>query len=171
MRRLEPGRLLPRVGAWTRGLAAAVGLVLVGPAHAQPAAAPLALTYEAQLRERSQLQPRVDTTLAGSPDAGIQRLEIDGLVVDLTMTRIGREFYEVFYRLWRAPDGALNFTITVQEQPLPGTGTSVTVLVNEEIAFQARLQPREDVIDGAARAAIAAARRRLTVRASADTGI
>ena len=102
-----------------------------------------------------------DTLNSDSPDAQIQRLEIDGLVVDETLTKLGRDFYDVFFRIWQAPTGAINFTITIQEQPAPGTGTIVSVRVNDEIAFQARLQPQLDYIEAAAQQAAQFAYQRL----------
>jgi curli production assembly/transport component CsgE len=94
-----------------------------------------------------------DTTASDDPDAGIQRLEIDGLVVDETLTKLGRDFYDVFFRVWQAPRDAINFTVAVQEQPAPGIGTVVTVTVNDELVFQTRLQPQPEVIEAAARQA------------------
>ena len=83
------------------------------------------------------------------------------------MTKLGRDFYDAFYRMWRAPAGAFNFTVTIQEQPVPGNGTGVTVLVDDEITFQTRLQPREEMIEGAAQQAVGYAYRRLQTRGSA----
>jgi hypothetical protein len=62
--------------------------------------------------------------------------------------------------------GALNFTITIQEQPLPQLGTLVSVHVNDEIAFQARLQPQLEQIEGAAFQAVGFTMRHLDRRAS-----
>jgi hypothetical protein len=138
--------------------------------QAQDGARPLALTYRAQLEEYGSYRRIPDTTAAGAPDAGIVRLEIDGLVVDQTITKLGRDFYQAFYQRWEAPEEALNFTITVQEQPLPNIGTGITVLVNDEIAFQTRLQPREDVILASAQQAISLCFRRLMQRAAEAPG-
>ena len=133
----------------------------------------LALTYDELLREYRRYR-RVDAPADGSaadtaasPDPDVQRLEIDGLVVDETLTKLGRDFYEGFYRLWRAPEGAVNYTVTVQERPLPSIGTLVAVRVDDEVAFQVRLLPRADAIEGAARQAVAVAQQRLLSRTSA----
>jgi len=156
---------MPRRSAAPRFLVVLALAGLLAPAvRAQDATpAPLAVTYGQLLREYAAYRPippaPADTT--DNPDAGIRRLEIDGLVVDQTLTKLGRDFYDAFYRAWSPPAGAFNFTITVQEQPLPNVGTSVTLLVNDEVTYQARLQPREEVILGAAQQAVALAFRRL----------
>lgn len=124
--------------------------------------------YEQLLREYRNMQriPEApDSTATDDPDARIKRLEIDGLVVDETQTRLGRSFYDTFYRVWESPRGAFNFTVTVQEQPVPNLGTRVTVRVNGEIAFQTQLQPREELVQGAARQAVYYVRHHLENRA------
>lgn len=123
-------------------LAAALGLGAVDGARAQAvpadtAAAPPASQVETQ------------------PPAPVPRMEIDGLVVDETITKVGRDFYDLFFARWQRPRDAYNYTIVVQEQPLPNLGTLVKVLVNDEVAYQSRLQPRYELIEEAARQAAA----------------
>lgn len=76
-------------------------------------------------------------------------LEIDGLIVDETLTKSGRDFYELFYSRWQPPPGAQNFTIIIKEQPSagPGIGTQVTVLINETKVVAIPLQPRYNIIE------------------------
>ncbi len=81
-------------------------------------------------------------------------LELDGMVLDETRTRIGRDFYDVFYRNWQAPEKARNFTVTVSEQPTPNLGTIISVSVNGSYTFRHRLQPRHDVIEEAGQIAV-----------------
>ena len=81
-------------------------------------------------------------------------LEIDGLVVDETQSRIGHEFFDLFHARWRAPRGAQGFTVVVQEQPLPNLGTRVTVRVNEDVVYQGQLQPRYEVLEESALQAV-----------------
>ena len=88
-------------------------------------------------------------------------ITIDGLVMDETRTKIGRDFYSIFYSRWQAPSDARNFTITVQEQPMPSLGTRITVQLNNQTVFQTRLQPRYEYIEQAAKQAVYATWRRL----------
>lgn len=81
-------------------------------------------------------------------------LEIDGIVVDETRSKIGRDFYDVFYQLWQAPTDAKRFTITISELPAPGLGTIIYVKVNDTETFRYRLQPRFDFIQEAGRYAV-----------------
>ena len=44
-------------------------------------------------------------------------LEIDGLLIEDTKTKSGREFYDLFYRDWNAPEEAKNYSIFIVEKP------------------------------------------------------
>src|SRR5688572_20477127 len=44
--------------------------------------------------------------------------EIDGIVVDETLTKTGRDFYDVFYSNWEAPPKVNNYSVTITERPL-----------------------------------------------------
>lgn len=99
----------------------------------------LAMTYEDQLRRYRQLERK------SGEEGG---LELFGLVVDETMTRLGRDFYNQFYDLWQAPPTRAAYTIRIQERPVPGRSTMLQVLVNDDVTFRARLSPgREGVGD------------------------
>ena len=103
------------------------------------------------------------------------------LVVDVTRTKIGRDFYEAFYQQWSnasvaalpssgfVPDSvskagavsaALNaseYLITVEDLPLPGNGftSSVSIIVDDQLLFQQFLPARRDVIEEFAGYAVA----------------
>ena len=81
-------------------------------------------------------------------------LEIDGLLVDETRTKMGRDFYELFYASWTAPEGAIGFTLVVREQPMPQMGTRVLVEINDQVVYHAQLQPRYEMIEEHAEEAI-----------------
>jgi len=74
-------------------------------------------------------------------------LEIDGLLVDDTKTKSGKDFYELFYNGWEAPPAAKNYSITVSEKPFRLTSTMILVSINENVVYQAVLQPRQDIIE------------------------
>jgi hypothetical protein len=95
--------------------------------------------------------PRAQRSAPSNPPGTIT---IDGLVMDETQTKIGRDFYDVFYSHWEAPPDAHNFTITVKEQPMPSLGTRVVVELNSQTVFQTRLQPRYAYIEQAAKRAV-----------------
>jgi hypothetical protein len=165
----------------TRSRTVAVALVVVGttlaagPVRAQPADSArvdttrgLAMGYQELLREY-RAYPLAPNGLApngaAAPDTAQGRrppgLEIDGLVVDETQTKLGRDFYDVFFSRWEAPPNAVNFTVTIREQILPNRGTRIVVEINDDVAFQAYLQPRYDAIEEAAWRGVYFARRAL----------
>lgn len=74
-------------------------------------------------------------------------IEIDGLLVDDTKTKMGKEFYDLFYSSWEAPLGAKNFTITISEKPFRLTSTLIVVSINDTPVYQSILQPRLDIIE------------------------
>jgi len=74
-------------------------------------------------------------------------LEIDGLLVDDTKTKIGKDFYDLFYSSWEAPSEAKNYTITVSEKPFRLSNTIIAVSINENLVYQAILQPRQDILE------------------------
>ncbi len=82
-------------------------------------------------------------------------LEIDGLVIDETRTRVGRDFYEKFYNLWTAPFGVSDYSIFVEEQPPRGRSVAVRVKVNDKLVSFHHLQPREEMLEAAAKLAVA----------------
>ncbi|MBB6612493.1 hypothetical protein H7F15_15720 [Pontibacter sp. Tf4] len=82
-------------------------------------------------------------------------LEVDGLIVDRTITKIGRDFYDIFHRQWEAPADAHNFTILIEEKPTRSNGAYVVVSVNDEPVFEYQLQPRYDVIEEVANYTVA----------------
>lgn len=84
----------------------------------------------------------------------IIRMEVDGMVLDETISKIGRDFYSVFYQYWEAPEKAYNYTISISEQPSPSLGTIVTVEVNDTPVYRSRLQPRYEIIEQASKQAV-----------------
>lgn len=96
---------------------------------------------------------------------------LTGLVVDETRTTIGRDFYDVFYEAWEAPEGSVNYTVVVEEQPVPSLGARVIVRINDDVAFDTRLQPRYDQIRQAALAAVSYAQRTLANAAPLSRGL
>lgn len=86
-------------------------------------------------------------------------LEIDGLLVDDTKTKSGKDFYDLFYQQWEAPVGIKNYTIFIIEKPFRLTTTMVEIMINETLVYQSFLQPRYDYIET------------LTVQAVAQTAL
>ena len=81
-------------------------------------------------------------------------LEFEGLIVDATQTKIGRDFYEIFYSSWIPDEKLPKLSIVISERPLPRLGTQVAVSVEDHEVFRQFVQPRYEVIEGNAHYAI-----------------
>ncbi|KAA9327176.1 hypothetical protein F0P96_18235 [Hymenobacter busanensis] len=119
----------------------------VGLAQAKPAAA---LPRQVEDALRRVMQPDSAATRAK-----FRPTEIEGLVVDQTITKVGHDFYDVFYTRWEAPPGASDFTVIIHEKPARGTATLVSVEVNDSEIMELPLQPKFDVVEAAAQDAVA----------------
>jgi curli production assembly/transport component CsgE len=141
---------------------------LLGPGAA--AQTPLAPPAERPLTEAP-----TDTTDTADVEAERRLMPesygITGLVVDETRTTIGRDFYDIFYDAWQPPEGSVNYTVVVEEQPVPGRGTRLVVRLNDEVAFDTRLQPGYERIQQAALAAVGFTRRALASAAPLSRGL
>ncbi|WP_167856691.1 CsgE family curli-type amyloid fiber assembly protein [Hymenobacter aquaticus] len=73
--------------------------------------------------------------------------EIEGLVMDQTITKVGHDFYDAFYGMWEAPAEVGDYTIIIHEKPARGTSTLVSVEVNENELLELPLQPKAEVIE------------------------
>lgn len=82
-------------------------------------------------------------------------LEIGGLVVDETMTKVGRDFYDVYYSAWLTDErlqfiDLSSFMVTVSEKPMPNIGTQVSVSINDYLIYQSFVKPRYEEVEQAA---------------------
>ena len=84
---------------------------------------------------------------------------INGLVVDQTITVIGRSFYQAFSDAWRDVKDSNDVNVTVNERPSARTGSLVTIEVDRKVVFRRFLPPARANIVSAANQAIAAAAR------------
>ena len=91
-------------------------------------------------------------------------LEIDGLIIDETRTKLGRDFYDLFYGQWEPPAGARNYSITLTESPARGRTVRLTVAVDDRAVFRRMLQPRLELLEQYATQAATAVGRHLTQR-------
>jgi len=91
-------------------------------------------------------------------------LEISGLIIEQTMTKIGYDFYEYFFLLWEAPEGisVRDYNIFINERASPMWGSWVRVGVDETTVWSRVLRPRSEEIEDAAKQAIAATRQYLS---------
>lgn len=82
-------------------------------------------------------------------------MELDGLLVDDTKTKSGKDFYDMFYTNWESPFTAKNYSIIISEKPFRLTTTIIAITINENLVYQTILQPRQDIIETQTEEAIA----------------
>lgn len=73
--------------------------------------------------------------------------EISGIIVDETQTKLGRDFYELFFRDWNPVESLPDLSIVISEDPLPRLGTRISVSIQDNVIFQSFLQPRYEQIE------------------------
>jgi len=95
----------------------------------------------------SSLKKMVEQVIQPPDTSSDEELEIDGLLVDDTKTKSGKEFYDIFYNAWEAPAVAKNYSITVSEKPFRLNSTMIVVSINENVVYQTVLQSRQDIIE------------------------
>ena len=78
-------------------------------------------------------------------------VEIDGLIIDQTQTRIGQEFYQNFVTFWEAPLGIEDYNILITEMANPTWGSWIWVevggFVSKEIVYREILKPKSEEIE------------------------
>jgi curli production assembly/transport component CsgE len=77
-------------------------------------------------------------------------IEIEGLVLDESRSKLAHDFYELFYNSWRVieEDIKTGYTITIREQPaFIGNGSRIVVDLDGTEITQLNLQPRIEVLE------------------------
>ncbi|HEY6907214.1 MAG TPA: CsgE family curli-type amyloid fiber assembly protein [Ignavibacteriaceae bacterium] len=80
----------------------------------------------------------------------VKDIEVEGLIVDQTQTKIGHDFYDLFFANWQPPENQGDYTIVISEKPFPQSGTQIIIKINDNEIFQQILQPRSDAIEAVA---------------------
>ena len=90
-------------------------------------------------------------------DVEAQMLEISGLIIEETMTRIGYEFYEYFFLYWEAPEVEVkDYNILISEMATPLWGSWVRVYVDETTVWSRMLRPRSEDVEDSVKQAVEA---------------
>lgn len=67
--------------------------------------------------------------------------EVDGLIIDRTITRLGDDFYFFFAQFLNERHGSLKENLTVKERPTALSGSIITVLHREKVIYRTALSP------------------------------
>lgn len=157
---------------WIIGLSCLLaGLLVAGPARAQATRRPPVrennkspLSNQAPVKEKevTPLSPKkLEEALrlllnatgkdsAQAPQPSFRPTEIDGLVIDQTVSKVGHDFYDVFLANWEPPEGLSDFTVVLREKPGRSNSILVSVEVNENELLELPLQPKYEAIEEAA---------------------
>jgi hypothetical protein len=77
---------------------------------------------------------------------------LGGLLLDQTKTKLGKDFFYLFYSYFKPPAENNSYLLTVREQlsQIGGRNTRVQITLNDVVIFQRFLSPRTDLIKDAA---------------------
>ncbi|OCH47276.1 curli production assembly/transport protein CsgE [Aliivibrio fischeri] len=81
-------------------------------------------------------------------------IEIDGLIIDRTITRLGRDFYSAFSMKVNNKYNNLEVNLTVKERPTALSGSIITVVHFERIIYRSSLSPGQREADEKAEQAV-----------------
>lgn len=132
------------------------------PVAAPRKAAPVADTTHHQLsvqktEEALRLLLRADSLQRAQVQPGMEA-DAEGFVLDQTLTKPGRDFYELFYGTFQTNTGFHDYTIVLSERPIRGTSTLISLNVNDTELFEIPLPTRAEQIEEAVAAAVETAR-------------
>lgn len=103
-----------------------------------PSAKPLP---PAKLEEALRQLLKADSTARRTARLGS---ESQGLVLDQTISKIGHDFYDLFYGTFEAPPGTTDFTVLVGERPGRGNSSLLVLTVNDQELLETPLPVRFD---------------------------
>jgi curli production assembly/transport component CsgE len=75
---------------------------------------------------------------------------IGRLIIDETVSKFGRDFYDIFYANWEENEKMPDFLLTIRERPLPSIGSIISIDLNGDILWEQRIQPRADELEASA---------------------
>ncbi|MBU4609104.1 hypothetical protein IMZ29_00615 [Achromobacter sp. GG226] len=127
------GKTLPMLGA--------MGLLLCAAGHAAPPP-PSTAPIDAS-------KPALTLPVSRDP--------LSGIVINRTVTVLGRDFYQFFAAAWRdQPDGT-RYTVSVHERPTAQRGSEMWVQYGQRRVFHAYLSPQRSAARPVSRRAAAIA--------------
>jgi curli production assembly/transport component CsgE len=85
-------------------------------------------------------------TAVHSQDAA-DAIEIDGLVINQSISRIGNDFYDEFYAAWIPEDDIRRYNLVISEKPMPNSGSLIQITVDDNVVFERMMRPRSSDMD------------------------
>ncbi|TMN79481.1 MULTISPECIES: curli production assembly/transport protein CsgE [unclassified Pseudoalteromonas] len=81
------------------------------------------------------------------PGVAADELEIDGLLLDRSISRFGHQFYYEFSDYWRDLPSTAGFNIEIKETVIPKAGTKLTLVMNNQTIYATYLGRRLEPLD------------------------
>ncbi|PIF44600.1 Curli assembly protein CsgE [Chryseobacterium sp. 52] len=72
--------------------------------------------------------------------------ELKGLTIDETKTKVGKDFYDLFYLQYSQLSDKSSGAITVSELPLRGTSGQISIQIDDKVIYSFMTNPNEDYL-------------------------
>ena len=99
------------------------------------------------LSQYQSLAQDVNNPTQKSDSTNTDDIEIAGIIIDATQTKIGKDFYDLFYQQWNELENVPKQSITISEKALPQLGSQISIEVEDYVTFLQNVQPRYEVIE------------------------
>lgn len=86
----------------------------------------------------------------------------EGIVIDQTITRSGKDFYQMFSSQWHDQPLSERYTVSVKEQPSARFGSQVYIVFGHKRVFQGQISPNRSQIKILSEAAVEMAYKAVT---------
>lgn len=126
------------------------------PAPRKAAAAQADTTHQLSMRkteEALRLLLRADSVQRTRVQPGMEA-DAEGFVLDQTLTKPGRDFYELFVSTFQGLTGLGDYTIVLAERPARGTSSLIALSVNDTDLLEMPLPTRTEQLEEAVAAAV-----------------
>lgn len=75
-----------------------------------------------------------------------EAFELSGLTIDETKSKVGRDFYDLFYIQYNQIPDKSNSAITITELPTRGTSGQINIQIDDKLVYSFMTNPSEDYL-------------------------
>lgn len=72
--------------------------------------------------------------------------ELKGLTIDETKTKVGKDFYDIFYLQYSQIPDKSSGAVTISELPLRGTSGQISIQIDDKVIYSFMTNPNEDYL-------------------------
>lgn len=73
-------------------------------------------------------------------------IEVSGLIIDETISKLGKDFYDLVYSKWDSNSLQGNQSIFISEKPQPSFGSQISISIDDNLIFQQNIRPNEEAL-------------------------